>query len=75
MTQTVASVLSFVLAMTIYPEVQSRAQKEIDTIIGSGRLPDFGDRNRLPFVDAVIAETVTWNPIAPLGLFLSLFLF
>ncbi|KAK1219826.1 hypothetical protein PQX77_017400 [Marasmius sp. AFHP31] len=64
---TVASVLSFILAMTLHPELQTRAQKEIDAVIGSERLPDFDDRDRLPFVNALLAETARWNPVTPLG--------
>ncbi|KAL0066106.1 hypothetical protein AAF712_006938 [Marasmius tenuissimus] len=43
------------------------AQKEIDTVVGSGSLPDFDDRDKLPFVNALIAETLRWNPVVPLG--------
>ncbi|KAK1222629.1 hypothetical protein PQX77_014516, partial [Marasmius sp. AFHP31] len=64
---TIITILSFILAMALYPEVQTRAQKEIDAIIGHGRLPDFDDRDSLPFVNALIAETLRWNPAVPLG--------
>jgi hypothetical protein len=32
-----------------YPEVLEKAQREIDTIVGSDRLPTFEDRPRLPY--------------------------
>ncbi|KAK0239655.1 cytochrome P450 [Armillaria nabsnona] len=65
---TVSSLSSFVLAMVLYPDVQSKARREIDTVIGQGRLPDFSDRGSLPYVDAVVREVLRWNPVAPLGL-------
>ena len=39
----------FVLAMLLYPEVQRRAQAEIDVVVGADRLPSFEDRAQLPF--------------------------
>ncbi|KAJ7108383.1 cytochrome P450 [Mycena crocata] len=40
----------FILAMVLHPEYQARAQKEIDSITGRSRLPEFGDRDSLPLV-------------------------
>lgn len=37
---TVALVVRFYLAMTLYPDVQRNAQEEIDNVIGIHRLPD-----------------------------------
>lgn len=53
--------------MMNYPKVQERAQKEIDAIIGTHRLPNFEDRPSLPYVDAVLRETLRWHPVFPLG--------
>ncbi|KAJ6466267.1 cytochrome P450 [Mycena sanguinolenta] len=64
---TVSSLASFFLAMTLYPEIQKKAQVEIDTVIGPGRLPEFEDRPSLPFVEALYREVMRWKPIAPLG--------
>ncbi|KAL0565623.1 hypothetical protein V5O48_016400 [Marasmius crinis-equi] len=51
-----------------YVELQARGQEEIDSVVGSGRLPDFEDRENLPYVNALIAETMRWNPVVPLAL-------
>ena len=65
---TVVSALhSFVLALTLFPHVQRRAQEEIDRVIGNDRLPTMVDRGRLPYVDAVIKEVYRWKPATPLG--------
>ena len=54
--------------MVINPDVQARAQAEVDEFTAqAGRLPDFQDREGLPFVNAVISEAFRWNPTAPLG--------
>ena len=52
-----------------HPEVQRRAQAEIDRVVGRQRLPDFEDRSSLPYVDAVLRETMRWCPVAPIGVF------
>ncbi|EKM60777.1 uncharacterized protein PHACADRAFT_133539 [Phanerochaete carnosa HHB-10118-sp] len=65
---TVAVILSFLLAMTLYPEVQKKAQQEIDSVIGGDRLPLIHDRDQLPYVQALISEVFRWNPIVPLGI-------
>ncbi|KAI8315325.1 Multifunctional cytochrome P450 monooxygenase [Colletotrichum sp. SAR11_59] len=45
----VASIATFFLAMAKYPEVQKKAQEEIDRVIGSDRLPNLDDRDNLPW--------------------------
>lgn len=64
---TASTLLNFVVAMAQNPEVQRRAQAEIDSVVGTVRLPDFGDRSSLPYVEAVYRETLRWHPAAPLG--------
>jgi hypothetical protein len=53
--------------MVLYPDVQKRAQSEIDRVIGSDRLPTFEDRDQLPYIEAVVKEVLRWQPVAPLG--------
>lgn len=53
--------------MTVYPDVQKRAQQEIDTVIGHDRLPTLEDRDRLPYLRALCTEVLRWMPAAPLG--------
>ena len=54
--------------MALYPDVQKRAQEEIDSIIGSERLVTFDDRISLPYIEAVYKEVMRWQPVTPLGL-------
>jgi fumagillin biosynthesis cytochrome P450 monooxygenase len=65
---TVSSLFSVVLAMLKFPEVQRKAQNEIDTLTGRGRLPCFEDRDNLPYMNRVVKEALRWFPIVPLGL-------
>lgn len=58
---------SLFVAMLLYPDIQKKAQEELDSVIGRDRLPSFEDRPRLPFVDAVCKEALRWRPIAPLS--------
>ena len=53
--------------MALYPEVQKKAQAEIDAVVGPSRLPDFHDRPFLPYVNAVLKESSRWNLVVPLG--------
>ncbi|KAG1855593.1 cytochrome P450, partial [Suillus subluteus] len=63
-----AILMVFVLAMVLYPDIQKRAQAEIDSVIGRDRLPMFEDRASLPYIDAVMRETFRWQPVTPLGI-------
>ena len=54
--------------MTLFPDVQSRAQAELDAVVGSGRLPDLTDREALPYTNAIAKEILRWNTIGPLGI-------
>ena len=53
--------------MVLYPEVQKRAQEELDSVLGHGHLPQFGDEDSLPYLKAILHEVVRWNPALPLG--------
>ncbi|KAK0193918.1 cytochrome P450 [Armillaria mellea] len=66
-TQTVSTVLSTMLAFLLYPEVQAKAQAELDAVVGHARLPNFDDRAQLPYINAVVLEALRWNPVVPMG--------
>ncbi len=48
--------MTFILAMLTHPDVQRKAQQEVDSVIGSDRLPDFSDQQNLPYLAAVLKE-------------------
>ena len=53
--------------MVLHPDIQARAQAEIDTVVGGSRLPDFKDRPDMPYVEAILTETLRWIPVTPLS--------
>lgn len=53
--------------MSLHPDVQRRAQAEIDRVIGKQRLPNIDDKNALPFTVALIKEVMRCSPVAPTG--------
>ncbi|KAJ7780309.1 cytochrome P450 [Mycena maculata] len=57
----------FIMAMILYPETQKKAQEEIDRVVGRDRLPVFRDHGNLPYVRALVKETMRWRGVAPLG--------
>ncbi|KDQ52205.1 hypothetical protein JAAARDRAFT_138959 [Jaapia argillacea MUCL 33604] len=64
---TTAAIRVLFLAMLTHPGAQKRAQEELDRVVGNSRLPVFSDRDQLPYIDALIKETLRWLPIAPLA--------
>ncbi|KAJ7625699.1 cytochrome P450 [Roridomyces roridus] len=64
---TVSALGTFVLAMLSNPEAQSKAQAEIDSVIGGDALPTFEDRDSLPYVSALINEVLRWNNVTPMA--------
>jgi fumagillin biosynthesis cytochrome P450 monooxygenase len=64
----VSSLSAFFLAMIIHPDVKHKAQAEIDSVIGSDRLPNLSDADRLPYVNALVQELHRWNSAVPMGL-------
>ncbi|KAF7977702.1 hypothetical protein HWV62_2964 [Athelia sp. TMB] len=54
-------------APMIYLEVQAKAQAELDAVIGRAQLPTFADRESLPYVMAVVKETLRWEGVASIA--------
>jgi hypothetical protein len=60
-----STITSCVLALVLNPSVQTRAQAELNAQIGSPtsatfRLPTFSDRPHLPYIDAILKESLRW---------------
>ncbi|KAG1869506.1 cytochrome P450 [Suillus subluteus] len=54
---TVSMIYSFFLAMTLFPDVQKKAQAEIDCY-----------RDSLPYTEALVKEVFRWSVVAPIGI-------
>ncbi|KAF2733286.1 cytochrome P450 [Polyplosphaeria fusca] len=64
---TSSELYAFAQAMVLYPEVQRRAQAELDSIVGDNRYPNMEDMPSLPYIRACIKETLRWMPTGTLG--------
>ena len=53
--------------MSLYPEVQRKAQEELDRVVGPNRLPDFRDYEDLVYIRAIVMEAMRWIVVVPLG--------
>lgn len=49
------------------PSFIPKAQKELDAVVGPDRMPTFEDFEELPFIRAIVNETLRWRPVAVLG--------
>ncbi|GAB1517074.1 hypothetical protein RhiTH_000117 [Rhizoctonia solani] len=58
---------SLFAAMAMYPEVQTKAQAEVDSILCGNRFPEIEDQQSMPYVEAVIKEALRWRSVLPLG--------
>ncbi|KAJ6565468.1 cytochrome P450 [Mycena vulgaris] len=61
-----ASTLTFILAMLHAPHVQKIAQEELDRVVGD-RLPTYSDQEALPYIAAIVKESLRWELVIPLG--------
>jgi cytochrome P450 len=59
--------MALLYALASYPDIQARAQAEIDSVIGSDRLPCIKDREEMPYVQAVVKEVLKWHTVAPVS--------
>ncbi|KAH9886921.1 cytochrome P450 [Cubamyces lactineus] len=57
----------FLFCMTRFPHVLRKAQEEMDGVVGNDRVPDFSDRESLPYLNAVFEEMLRWHPALPMA--------
>ncbi|TBU34090.1 cytochrome P450 [Dichomitus squalens] len=63
-----STVQTVFVAMSRYPEVQKKAQAELDAVLGPNRLPEFSDTSSLVYVNVVIKEALRWQVVVPFSL-------
>ncbi|XRM49279.1 hypothetical protein ABZX51_012154 [Aspergillus tubingensis] len=59
--------LVMIQTLALHPEVQTRAQAELDAVCGEYRSPTWEDFPRLPYINMVVKETMRWRPVTPLA--------
>ncbi|TFY83623.1 hypothetical protein EWM64_g388 [Hericium alpestre] len=62
---TVSAIRTFFLMMARHPEVQRKAQAEIDKVIGTSRLPNVEDKDSLPYLNCITKEVLRVAAIVP----------
>jgi cytochrome P450 len=55
------------MMMALNPDVQKKVQDELDDVVGVSRLPLLADRPYLPYLAAVIKESMRYHPVVPLS--------
>ena len=72
--QSAAALETFLLAMTLNPDVHKEAQRVIDEQIGGDRLIEPGDRENLPYITCLVKEVLRYvYPVIDLTLVYPLF--
>ena len=51
----------------MHPEAQAKAFEEVDRVIGQDRLPTLEDLDNLPYIEALMKETLRWSPPFPIS--------
>lgn len=66
---TSSTMISFILAMCVFPSTQHRAQAELDAVLGDTRSPDWSDIDggQLPYTSALVEEALRWRTVTILG--------
>ncbi|KAJ1306360.1 hypothetical protein OPQ81_007366 [Rhizoctonia solani] len=65
---TAVSLEVFILAMLLYPNIQRKAQEEIDQVVGPDRLPEMDDLKSLPYLNNPVQEVLRWQVVFPVGI-------
>ncbi|KAJ3530716.1 hypothetical protein NM688_g7671 [Phlebia brevispora] len=63
----VSALGTFILAMLLHPNVQRKAQAELDRVVGQDRLPGYEDEANLPYITSILREVLRWRPVTPLA--------
>ena len=63
--------MALIFALAHHPEVQTKGQAELQSVVGTERLPLISDRPALPYIHAIVKELGRWYNAGPLGAFLA----
>ncbi|EDV22935.1 uncharacterized protein TRIADDRAFT_28454 [Trichoplax adhaerens] len=57
----------YFLYMIVHPNIQQKVHDELDRVIGRDRYPTLQDRDKLPYLQATILETLRASSVSPLA--------
>ncbi|KAH9560497.1 hypothetical protein CY35_06G108100 [Sphagnum magellanicum] len=62
----IAGTLEWVLAeLLLHPNIMKHAQTELDNLVGTNRLVEESDLQHLPYLQAILKETLRLHPVGP----------
>jgi cytochrome P450 len=65
---TIAAITWALIGLLMNPEYMAKAQKELDSVLKSGELPDFEHEESLPYIKAIVREALRWHDIVPVAI-------
>ncbi|KXN84448.1 O-methylsterigmatocystin oxidoreductase [Leucoagaricus sp. SymC.cos] len=63
----VTAIKNLITALLLFPEIQTKLQAEMDSVIGLDCLPNLSDKLNLPYLHATLKECLHWHSIVPGG--------
>ncbi|KAF2730228.1 cytochrome P450 76C3 [Polyplosphaeria fusca] len=64
---TSAAINTAILYLSASPAVRAKAHAELDHVVGANRSPTFDDEPRLPYIRAIVKETMRIRPVTNMG--------
>ncbi|KAF4539242.1 Cytochrome p450 protein [Lasiodiplodia theobromae] len=64
---TAGSMLTSIMLLTLHPEVQKKAQAQLDEVCGVDRVPSWADFDKLQYINGIVKEGTRWKSVLPLG--------
>jgi len=53
-----SAIMTAFTMLVAHPVIQARAQAEMDLVIGKDRLPNFSDREQMPYMRCIMSEVL-----------------
>ena len=60
-------IIAIIQGLIKNPEIQKKAQAQIDAVVGEDRSPRWADLEKLPYINCIVKEGHRWRPVTPLS--------
>ncbi|KAJ2911405.1 hypothetical protein MD484_g9007, partial [Candolleomyces efflorescens] len=64
---TVSAIASCILGFLERPDVLRKAQAQLDSVVDHGCLPELEHESSLPYITAIVYETLRWRDVIPMA--------